>query len=117
MPGSDTAKIPGDFFADSLQLSQRHTITCQSPCPVTQGCSIPTARFGKNHTGDLISNDEPPLSHEDQSISRFPPREGGRSLSDAFAELLRAFWLEDKEHEISKARYKSGIFWLAFPRD
>ena len=24
MPGSDTAKIPGDFFADSLQLSQRH---------------------------------------------------------------------------------------------
>ena len=116
MPGSDTAKIPGDFFADSLQLSQRHTITCQSPCPVTQGCSIPTARFGKDHTGDLISNDEPPLSHEDQSIGRFPPREGEKP-ERCVRGTSTGFWLEDKEHEISKARYKSGIFWLAFPRD
>ncbi len=33
---------------------------------------------------DLITNDEPPLSHEDRSLSRFPPREG-EGLNDAFA--------------------------------
>ena len=38
------------------------------------------------------------------------------ALNGAFAGLLRAFWLEDKRHEISKVRYKSGIFWLASER-
>ena len=93
-----TAKIPGDFFADSLQLSQRHTITCQSPCPVTQGCSIPTAKVGKRPYPDLVTHDKPRLSHEDQSLGRFPSREGEGVLNDAFAGLLRAFWLEDKGH-------------------
>jgi hypothetical protein len=45
---------------------------------------------------DLITHDKPRLSHEDQSQSfGFPSRKGKR-LGDAFAGLLRVFWLEDK---------------------
>ena len=93
-----TAKIPSDFFADPLQLSQRHTITCQSHRPVTQGCSIRTAKVGKDDP-DLITHDGPRLPNEDQSQSRFPSWKGKR-LSDALAGLLRAFWLEDMGREI-----------------
>ena len=45
------------------------------------------------------------LSHRDQRFGRFPSWED-EVLNDAFAALLRAFWLEDKGHEVSKARYK-----------
>jgi hypothetical protein len=41
-------------------LSQRHTITCQSPCPVTHECSIPTAKAVKRPHPDLVTHDEPP---------------------------------------------------------
>jgi hypothetical protein len=37
----------------------------------------------------LINSSGPPLSHEDQSLSRLPPREGGGVLNDAFAGLQR----------------------------
>ena len=96
----------------SLQLSQRHTIICQSPCPVTQGCSIPTAKVGKDHP-DLITHDDPRLSHEDQSQSGFPSRKGKgsrrcvRGTSTGF--LARRQGARNLEGPLQKRN-----FWLVF---
>ena len=44
---------------------------------------------------DLVTHDNPGL-RTDQSQSGFPSQEGKIVMDDAFAGLLRVFWLEDK---------------------
>ena len=74
----------------------------------THECSIPTAKVGSDP--DLIA-DEPPLSHEDQSLSHFPSWEG-EGPERCVRGLLRAFW--PKQTRAFELRYKREIFWLVF---
>ena len=62
---------------------------------MTQGCSIRDGKGCERPHPDLITIDEPSLSREDQSLSRFPPREG-EGPERCVPGLLRAFLLEDK---------------------
>jgi hypothetical protein len=107
-----TAKIPSDFFADLTPTQSATHHYLPEPLPSDSGMFDPDGK-GLGKTTDLIT-----------TIPGFRPRirarvvfhlGKGKRLGDAFAGLLRVFWLTDKGHKISKACYKSGIFgW--FPR-
>ena len=75
----------------------------------THECSIPTAKAGKRLYPDLVTHDDPRLPHENPSLRRFPSWKVG-SADDAFAGLLRAFWLEDKGHWTSRSVTRAEFF-------
>ena len=90
-----------------------HTRSMSSRFPMgLRLCSIPTAKFGKDHTGSDHSR-RAPVFARGLEPKPFSPWEGKSVRGLAFAGLLRAFWLEDRALDLED-RYKSGIFWLVF---
>ena len=55
-----------------------------------------------------------PLSHEDRSLSRFPSRDGEEKPERCVRGASTGLLARRQGAEISRPRYKNGIFWLAF---